>query len=89
MHEPYKAAKKQKTTPVGVVEPSFKERSGGSIELFFSVGLDGAIGGGVSHAGQHKARFDLIVVQEALVGLINGAGRILPAQVEQAPARQE
>ena len=74
MHEPYKAAKKQKTTPVGVVEPSFNERSGGSIELFFSVGLDGAIGGGVSHAGQHKARFDLIVVQEALVGLINGAG---------------
>ena len=53
------------------------------------MGLDGAIGGGVSHAGQHKARFDLIVVQEALVGLINGAGSDLPAQVEQAPARQE
>ena len=57
-----------------MVEPTFNERSEGSIELFFSVGLDGAIGGGVSHARQHEACFDLIVVQEALVGLINGAG---------------
>ena len=56
-----------------MVEPTFNERSEGSIELFFSVGLDGAIGGGVSHARQHEACFDLIVVQEALVGLINGA----------------
>ena len=49
------------------------ERREGSIELFFGMGLDGAIGGGVSHARQHEASFDLIVVQEALVGLINGA----------------
>ena len=56
-----------------MVEPTFSERGGDSIELFFGVGLDGAVGGGVSHAGQHEASFDLIVVQEALVGLINGA----------------
>lgn len=37
------------------------------------MGLDGAVRRGVSHAGQDKASFDLIVVQEALVGLINGA----------------
>ena len=51
----------------------FTERSECSIELFFSVGLDGAVRRGVSHARQHEASFDLIVVQEALVGLINGA----------------
>ena len=56
-----------------MVEPTFNERSEGSIELFFSVGLDGAVGGGVSHACEHEAGFDLIVVQKALVGLINGA----------------
>ena len=52
----------------------FTERSEGSIELFFSVGLDGAVRGWVCHAGQHETSFDLIVVQEALIGLINGAG---------------
>jgi hypothetical protein len=60
-----------------------------SIQLFFSVGLDGAIAGGVGHTGQNETSFDLVVVKEALVGLINGAAVILPAQVEQAPARQE
>ena len=45
----------------------------GSVELFLSVGLDGAVGGGVSHAGEHETGFDLVVVQEALVGLIDGA----------------
>ena len=44
-----------------------------SIQLFFGVGLDGAVGGGIGDAGQHETSFDLIVVQEALVGLINGA----------------
>ena len=37
------------------------------------MGLDGAVAGGVGHAGQHEAGFDLVVVQEALVGLIHGA----------------
>ena len=36
--------------------------------------FDGAIRGGVSHTGQNETSFDLVVVQEALVGLINGAG---------------
>ena len=56
-----------------MVEPTFSERGGDSIELFFGVGLDGAVGGGVSHAGQHEASFDLIVVKEALVRLINSS----------------
>jgi hypothetical protein len=45
----------------------------GSIELFFGVGLDGAVAGGVGDAGQHETSFDLVVVQEALVGLVDGA----------------
>ena len=44
-----------------------------SIQLFFSVGTDGAVGCGICDAGQHETSFNLIVVQEALVGLINGA----------------
>ena len=46
----------------------------GSIQLFFSVRLDGAIGSGVGHTGQNKTSFDLVVVKETLVGLIDGAG---------------
>ena len=37
------------------------------------MGLDGAVRSGVSHAGQHETGFDLVIVQEALVGLVNGA----------------
>ena len=37
------------------------------------MGLDGAIGGGIGNAGQYETGFDLVIVQEALVGLINGA----------------
>ena len=36
--------------------------------------FDSAIRGGVSHTGQDETSFDLVVVKEALVGLINGAG---------------
>ena len=45
----------------------------GSIQLFFSVSFDGAIRRGVSHTGQNEASFNLVIVQEALVRLINGA----------------
>ena len=38
------------------------------------MGLDGAVAGGVSHAGEHEACLDLVVVKEALVALVNGAG---------------
>ena len=37
------------------------------------MGLDGAVAGGVGDAGQHETSFDLVVVQEALVGLVDGA----------------
>ena len=84
-----KGAEQQKTTPAGVVEATTQNRVKGSVELFLGVGLDGAVGGGVGHTGQHETGFDLVIVQEALVGLIDGAAVILPAQVEQAPARQE
>jgi len=50
------------------------DRKPSSIELFFGVGLDGAVAGGVGHAGEHEAGFDLVVVEEALVALVNGAG---------------
>ena len=53
-----------------MINPS---EGGNSIELFFGVGLDSAIGRGISNTGQNEASFDLVVVQEALVGLINGA----------------
>ena len=48
-------------------------KQGSSVELFLGMGLDGAIRGGVNHAGQHETGFDLVIVQEALVGLVDGA----------------
>ena len=38
------------------------------------VGLDGAVRGGVGHAGQHEAVAHLGIVQEGLVRLVDGAG---------------
>lgn len=37
------------------------------------MGLDGHVRGGVGHAGQHEALLLLVVVQEGLVGLVDGA----------------
>ena len=54
-----------------------RSQGSSSIELFFSVGLDGAVGGGVSDASQNETGLDLVVVQEALVGLVDGTGRDL------------
>jgi hypothetical protein len=45
-----------------------------SVELFFGVGLDGAVRGGVGDAGEDEAGLDLVVVEEALVRLVDGAG---------------
>ena len=45
----------------------------GSVELFLSVGLDGAVGGWISDAGQHEASFDLVIIEEALIGLVDSA----------------
>ena len=36
--------------------------------------LDGAVGGGVRDAGEGEARAHLVVVQERLVGLVDGTG---------------
>ena len=38
------------------------------------MGFDRAVAGGVGHAGEHKTSFDLVVVEEALVALVDGAG---------------
>ena len=38
------------------------------------MGFDRAVAGGVGHAGEHEAGFDLVVVEEALIRLIHGAG---------------
>jgi len=42
------------------------------IEFFFHVRLDGAVRGRVRNASQHKAVTGLVVVQEGLVGLVDG-----------------
>ena len=41
--------------------------------LLLLVRHDGAVRGGVGHAGQHESGFNLIVVKEALVRLINSS----------------
>jgi hypothetical protein len=42
------------------------------IEFFFHVRLDGAVRGRVRNASQHEAVAGLVVVQEGLVGLVDG-----------------
>jgi hypothetical protein len=43
-------------------------------ELLLLVRLDDDVGGGVGGAGEHPPGANLVVVQEALVGLVHGAG---------------
>lgn len=45
-----------------------------SVEGLLLVGGDGAVGGGVCHAGQDKAGTHLGVVEEGLVRLVGGSG---------------
>lgn len=47
------------------------------VQSLLLVGLDGAVGGGVRHAGQHEAVALLGIVQEGLVGLVDGASHDL------------
>lgn len=49
------------------------EARSGASELLFHLWLDAAVGGGITDAQQRESRCDLVVVQEALVGLINAA----------------
>ena len=44
------------------------------VESLFLVGGDGAIRGRVRHAGEHEALTHLVVVEEGLVGLVDGPG---------------
>jgi hypothetical protein len=45
----------------------------GLVQFFFLVGGDGAVRGGVSHTGEYKPSRDLVIIQEGLVRLVNGA----------------
>ena len=54
--------------------PAELDSSLSSVELLLCMGLDGAVRGGISHASENEASFNLVVVQEALIGLINCAG---------------
>ena len=38
------------------------------------MGLDGAVGGGVGDAGEDEAVAHLVVIEEGLVGLVDGTG---------------
>jgi hypothetical protein len=65
-----------------------------SVQLLLLVGDNGAVAGGVGHAGQHKAVGGLGVVQEALVALVNGtslnlAGAAGACTWEQSGTQQE
>ena len=42
------------------------------MEVVLGVGLDAAVAGGIADAEQSKTLTDLIVVEEALIGLVNG-----------------
>lgn len=44
-----------------------------SVEIFLLVGLDGAVGGRVGHAGEHESVAHLVVIQEGLIGLVDGS----------------
>merc|ERR1719263_195250 len=42
-------------------------------EVILAVGLDGHIRGGVGHAGEAEAIAGLVLIEEGLVGLVDGA----------------
>ena len=56
------------------------------------MGLDGAVGGGVGDAGEDEAVAHLVVIEEGLVGLVDGTGllrlgRVAWARGEEVSAR--
>ena len=55
--------------------PCFPEEGRGPsrLELVFHLCLDGAVAGGVADTKQSVSSLDLIIVKEALVGLIDGS----------------
>ena len=42
-------------------------------EFFFGVDLDGAVAGGVGHAGKDETFTNLVIVKEVLLGLVDGS----------------
>lgn len=63
------------------------ERASG--EVGFNRSADETIALGVAHTEQGVALFDPLIIQKGLIGLIHIAVISSPAQVLQAPARQE
>ena len=49
--------------------------------LTYHVGLDGAVGGGVGDAGEGEAGAHLVVVEEGLVGLVDGTGLLSVGEI--------
>ena len=45
------------------------------------VGLDGAVGGGVGDAGEDEAVAHLVVIEEGLVGLVDGTGLLSRSEI--------
>merc|ERR1719188_822744 len=74
-------------TPTGcTARPSAESGPVPSSELVLAVGLDGHVRGGVGDASQAEAIAHLVVVQEGLVRLVDGAGQHL-ARAARAGAR--
>ena len=49
--------------------------------LTYHVGLDGAVGGGVGDAGEDEAVAHLVVIEEGLVGLVDGTGLLSRSEI--------
>ena len=45
------------------------------------MGLDGAVGGGVGDAGEDEAVAHLVVIEEGLVGLVDGTGLLWRGEI--------
>ncbi len=45
------------------------------------MGLDGAVGGGVGDAGEDEAVAHLVVIEEGLVGLVDGTGLLSVGEI--------
>lgn len=53
--------------------PSARSNEMSLVKLLFLMGEDGTVGRGISHTGQNITCFNLVIVQEGLVRLVNRA----------------